>query len=210
MDTKKTLCTVGRHMKDANLVVACDGNISFRRPDGTIVITPSGMPKGELKPSQLLVLDAEGNVVKGSRKPSSETNMHLEIYKARPDVQAIMHAHPIVATAVTVAGLPFPSRIVTEGAMVLGDTVPVVPYEAPGSMELARACAEYAKKANVLLMERHGALALGKELHEALYRLETLEAVAKIYRASLAFSVNAHALAELSRKQEILNLLGEE
>lgn len=203
MDTKKKLCKIGEKMKEAGLVAACDGNISFRNPNGTIVITPSGLPKGELKPSQLLVMDISGKIIKGEGKPSSETPLHLEIYKARPDVNAIIHAHPIVATAVTVAGLTFPSTIVTEGAIVLGKSVPTVPYAAPGSTELGKACAEYAKKVNVFLMERHGATALGKDLKEALYRMETLEAVAKVYRASLAFAVNSRALQDISRSQEL-------
>lgn len=203
MDTKKKLCKIGEKMKEAGLVAACDGNISFRNPNGTIVITPSGLPKGELKPSQLLVMDISGKIIKGEGKPSSETPLHLEIYKARPDVNAIIHAHPIVATAVTVAGLTFPSTIVTEGAIVLGKSVPTVPYAAPGSDELGKVCAEYAKKVNVFLMERHGATALGKDLKEALYRMETLEAVAKVYRASLAFAVNSRALQDISRSQEL-------
>lgn len=203
MDTKKKLCKIGEKMKEAGLVAACDGNISFRNPNGTIVITPSGLPKGELKPSQLLVMDISGKVIKGEGKPSSETPLHLEIYKARPDVNAIIHAHPIVATAVTVAGLDFPSTLVTEGAIVLGKSVPTVPYAAPGSTELGKACADYARKVNVFLMERHGATALGTDLKEALYRMETLEAVAKVYRASLAFAVNSRALQDISRSQEL-------
>ena len=95
MDTKKKLCKIGEKMKEAGLVAACDGNISFRNPNGTIVITPSGLPKGELKPSQLLVMDINGKVIKGEGKPSSETPLHLEIYKARLDVNAIIHAHPM-------------------------------------------------------------------------------------------------------------------
>lgn len=203
MDRKKTLCNIGRKMKEAGLVAACDGNISFRRPDGTIVITPSGVPKGEVKPKDLLVIDKDGKLIKGNGKPSSETALHVEIYKARPDVQAIIHAHPIVATAVTVAGLPFPSNTITEGTLVLGPSVPTAPYAPPGSKELAMVCAEYAKNVNVFLMERHGAAALGTNLAEALYRMETLEAVAKVYRAALAFSVNHHTLEEISRTQNM-------
>ena len=108
-DTKKQLCRIGRKMKEGGLVVACDGNISYRRDDGLIVITPSGVPKGELRPSDLLVIDSKGQIVKGKGKASSETSLHLEIYKARPDVKAIVHCHPVTATAVSVAGLEFPS-----------------------------------------------------------------------------------------------------
>ena len=102
-DTKKQLCRIGRKMKEGGLVVACDGNISYRRDDGLIVITPSGVPKGELRPSDLLVIDSKGQIVKGKGKASSETSLHLEIYKARPDVKAIVHCHPVTATAVSVA-----------------------------------------------------------------------------------------------------------
>ena len=114
-------------MKDAGLVTACDGNISFRRDDGTVVITPSGVPKGELKPKHLLVVDLDGHVLEGTGKASSESALHLEIYRKREDVRAIIHAHPVTATALTVAGIPFRPDIVTEGALVLGP-VPTVAY----------------------------------------------------------------------------------
>jgi L-fuculose-phosphate aldolase len=144
LDTKKTLCRIGQKMKEAGLVAACDGNISFRRDDGTVVITPSGVPKGELKPKHLLVVDLDGHVLEGTGKASSESALHLEIYRKRNDVRAIIHAHPVTATALTVAGIPFRPDIVTEGALVLGP-VPTVPYAPPGSAELATACAEAAK-----------------------------------------------------------------
>ena len=140
-DTKKQLCRIGRKMKEGGLVVACDGNISYRRDDGLIVITPSGVPKGELRPSDLLVIDSKGQIVKGKGKASSETSLHLEIYKARPDVKAIVHCHPVTATAVSVAGLEFPSQIVTEGRDFLGPVV-TVPFAEPGSMDLAVKCAQ--------------------------------------------------------------------
>lgn len=175
-------------MKNGGLVAACDGNISYRRDDGFIVITPSGLPKGELRPRDLLVVDRDGTVVEGTGKPSSETALHLTIYRKREDVKAIIHAHPVTATALTVAGIPFASDIVTEGAMVLGE-VPTVPYAPPGSLALAEGCGAAAETASVFLMERHGAVTVGADLTEAFYRLDTLEAVAKMYRDSLIFSM---------------------
>ncbi len=174
-------------MKEAGLVTACDGNLSFRRDDGTIVITPSGVPKGELKPKHLLVVDLDGHVLEGTGKASSESALHLEIYRKREDVRAIIHTHPVTATALTVAGIPFRPDIVTEGALVLGP-VPTVAYAPPGSAELATACAEAAEGADVFLMERHGAATVGQDLEQAFYRLETLETVAKMYRDSLIFA----------------------
>ena len=174
-------------MKEAGLVTACDGNLSFRRDDGTVVITPSGVPKGELKPKHLLVVDLDGHVLEGTGKASSESALHLEIYRKREDVRAIIHAHPVTATALTVAGIPFRPDIVTEGTLVLGP-VPTVAYAPPGSTELATACAEAAEGADVFLMERHGAATVGQDLEQAFYRLETLETVAKMYRDSLIFA----------------------
>ncbi|MFR6642647.1 MAG: class II aldolase/adducin family protein, partial [Megasphaera sp.] len=90
MDTKKTLCAIGKAMKKGGLVAACDGNISYRRDDGLIVITPSGLPKGELHPKDLLLVNLDGIVVEGTGKPSSETALHLMIYRKRQDVHAII------------------------------------------------------------------------------------------------------------------------
>ena len=185
-DTKKQLCCIGRKMKEGGLVVACDGNISYRRDDGLIVITPSGVPKGELRPSDLLLIDMQGHIVKGKGKASSETSLHLEIYKARPDVKAIVHCHPVTATAVSVAGLEFPSQVVTEGRDFLGPVI-TVPFAEPGSMDLAVKCAQGLKKVNVILMASHGACAVGTNLNQAFYRMETLESVAKIYRNAMTF-----------------------
>lgn len=191
-DTKKQLCRIGRKMMERGLVVACDGNISYRREDGNIVITPSGVPKGELKPADLLLLDPAGRLLKGKGKASSETNLHLQIYKARPDVKAIVHCHPVTATAVSVAGLKFPSNVVTEGRDFLGPVV-TAPFAEPGSMELAVACAQGLAKVNVILMASHGACAVGTDLNQAFYRMETLESVAKIYRNALIFQMAREA-----------------
>ena len=188
LDNKKTLCAIGKAMKKGGLVAACDGNISYRRDDGLIVITPSGLRKGELHPKDLLVVNLDGTVFEGMGKPSSETALQRNIYRKRQDVHAIIHAHPVTATALTVAGIPFAADIVTEGAMVLGE-VPTVPYAPPGSLELAEGCGAAAETASVFLMERHGAVTLGTDLKEAFYRLDTLEAVAKMYRDSLIFSL---------------------
>jgi L-fuculose-phosphate aldolase len=205
MDTRKILRRIGKEMKDAGLVAACDGNLSFRREDGSIVITPSGVPKGLLTSSQLIVLSPDGDVLKGNGKPSSETNLHLLVYKNRPDVNAIIHAHPTVATAFSVTGLPFPSDIVTEGKMVLGK-VPTVGYAGPGSMDLAMACAGALKKANVILMESHGATTVGKNLDEAFFRMETLEKVATIYRDSLTFASAYRLTRQLDCLHDITSL----
>ena len=187
MKRKKELCCIGKKMKEVSLVAACDGNISYRRADGTIIITPSGVPKGEIKKKDLLHVTAAGTLIEGNGKPSSEMALHIQIYKNRPDVNAIVHAHPVTATAVSIAGIPFPDHVVTEADLVLGH-VPTIPYAAPGTSELAYAAAEVMAQANVALLARHGAVAVGDSLRQAFYRMETLETVAKMYREALIFS----------------------
>lgn len=194
-DTKKQLCYIGRRMKEGGLIAACDGNMSYRRDDGTVVITPSGVPKGELKPSDLLIMDMDGNILKGKGKASTETNLHLQVYKLRPDVKAIVHCHPITATAVSVAGLEFPSRVVTEGRDYLGP-VTTVPFAEPGSLKLANDCAKALQKVNAIIMTSHGACTVGNDLHQAFNRMETLEAVAKMYRDALIFHLGNASLRE--------------
>lgn len=201
MDTKELLCKVGLKMSQTKLVVACDGNISYRQADGTIIITPSGVPKGELKENMLVNINLEGKVLNGNQVPSSEMNMHMSIYKTRPDVQAIVHAHPIVATALTVANLSFPNDIVTEGRDFLGP-VTTVSYGTPASLQLAEKCAAAISSVNAILMDNHGAVAVGKSLSEALYRMETLEAVATIYRDALLMKSAVGAALELNRLKE--------
>lgn len=202
MDTKKEICYIGKKITKAGLVTACDGNISVRCADGSILITPSQKPKGEVRKKDILRVSLTGHVLEGNGKPSSETSMHIQIYSKRPDVKAIVHAHPITATALSVAAIPFPSDLVTEGELILGH-VPTIPYALPGSMELATAAAVSMLQANVGLLERHGAIALGESLTEALYRMETLETVAKMYRDALLFASLREDEAPHSEEKEI-------
>ncbi|HUM28002.1 MAG TPA: class II aldolase/adducin family protein, partial [Anaerolineales bacterium] len=113
----------GRIAYERHLVTSNDGNISARMLDGNILITPSGISKGRLNPDDMLVVDLEGKVISSrpDRKPSSETPMHLEVYKQRPDVRGVLHAHPIYATTLTVSGLQFPVDVLPEVLLTLGD-----------------------------------------------------------------------------------------
>jgi L-fuculose-phosphate aldolase len=142
-------------------------------------VTPSGLPKGRLEPRDLVVVSEEGGFLRGTRRPSSELRMHVAAYAARPDVGALVHAHPVSAVALTVAGLPPPNDVMPEASVVLGEVV-VAPFAAPGTDEVPRVLGPLLARHDVILLERHGALALGRTLGEALDRMETLERVARV------------------------------
>ncbi|HNA53065.1 MAG TPA: class II aldolase/adducin family protein [Anaerolineales bacterium] len=172
----------GRIAYERHLVTSNDGNISARMLDGNILITPSGISKGRLNPDDMLVVDLEGKVLSSrpDRKPSSETPMHLEVYKQRPDVRGVLHAHPIYATTLTVSGLQFPVDVLPEVLLTLGD-VPITAYATPSSHEDAEVIRPFVKTHNAMLLCQHGSLTYGKHLDEALIHLERIEHVSEIY-----------------------------
>jgi len=131
-------------------------------------------------------VDVNGEVVSGRLRPSTELRMHLAAYQARPDIAAAVHAHPITAVAITVAGVPWPGDLVPEAAVTLGP-VAVTRFAAPGTAELPEVMAPFMADHDVLLLERHGALCFGGTVAEAVDRMETLERVARIALAARAF-----------------------
>jgi len=172
----------GRIAYERQLMTSNDGNLSVRMQDGNILITPSGISKGRMRTDDLLVVDIEGNMVSqnNARRASSETAMHLEVYRQRQDVRAVVHAHPIFATSLTVAGLEFPSDVLPEVLLTLGD-VPITDYATPSSHEDALAVRPLVKDHQAILLAQHGSLTYGKNLDEALIHLERIEHVSQIY-----------------------------
>ena len=172
----------GRISYERHLMTSNDGNISVRMDDGLILITPSGISKGRLNTDDLIVVDLEGCIIsaKADRRPSSETPMHLEVYKQREDVRAVVHAHPIFATTLTVSGLEFPVDLLPEVLLTLGN-VPITTYATPSSHEDAVVIRPFVKEHNALLLCQHGSLTYGKNLDEALIHLERIEHVSEIY-----------------------------
>jgi L-fuculose-phosphate aldolase len=183
---RHALCAAGRRLLELELIGAGEGNLSARRADGTFLVTPSGVGKGHLQPGDLLVVDAGGQVVSGHGRPSTELAMHLGAYAARPEIAAAVHAHPLTAVALTVAGLPWPGDLVPEAAVTLG-VVAVAPFAVPGTAEVPASLAPLLPHHDVLLLARHGALCLGGTVHEAMDRMETLERVARIALQARAF-----------------------
>ena len=181
-DLRLAILECGRICYDRHLTTANDGNISVRVGDDRVLITPSGISKGRMEADDLLLVDLAGNVIssKAGRKPSSETPMHLEVYKQRRDARAVIHAHPIFATTLTVAGFEFPNDVLPEVLLTLGD-VPVTAYATPSSHEDADAIRPFIQNHNALLLFQHGSLTVGKDLDEALINLERVEHVAEVF-----------------------------
>ena len=179
-DLREELCRVCRLLYDRGYVAGHDGNLSCRQKDGSLLVTPSGVSKGRLEPEMLVVCDLEGNVLEGDRHPSSETPMHLEVYRQRPDVGAVVHAHPVMATAFAVCRKGLEEPFLIETISGLG-VVPVAPYALPSTREVPESIRPFVQDHNAVLLANHGALTWGKDLWAAFDRMETLEHTAKIY-----------------------------
>lgn len=177
------ICTVGRRMYERVLIVATEGNLSVRLHDDSILTTPAGLCKGTLVPSDLVVTDLESRQLSGSRRFSSELGMHLLIYRVRPDVKAICHAHPPIATGFAAAGRSLDRGRLTEQIDGI-QRVPLVPYATPGTPELSSAIEPFALHDDVLLLANHGAVSYGPDLATAYMRMEIIENLAKIILAA--------------------------
>jgi L-fuculose-phosphate aldolase len=173
------MAQVGRLLYTKNLIAASDGNLSQRLSAETIVVTGSGTHKGFLSADDLVLTSLQGTHLFGQRAVTSESAMHLRVYSLREDVDAVIHAHPPYATALTLAGLTLEVPILPELVMAFGG-IPTAPYTTPGSPENAEAITPFIRQTDVLLLERHGALTVGKTLREAFFKMEKLEHAAEI------------------------------
>lgn len=178
-EAKKLICEIGKRMYDRNFVAANDGNISVKVSSNAIWCTPTGVSKGFMTPDMLVKLDLNGKVLSGKYKPSSEVKMHLRVYKENPEANAVVHAHPLVATSFAIAGINLDKAVLPEAVVLLGN-VPVAPYATPGSQEVPDSIAPYCKDYNAVLLANHGALTWGGDLIEAYHRMESLEHYATI------------------------------
>ena len=160
-------------------VASTDGNVSVRLSDGTIMCTPTRCNKGFVKPTDLVVINAKGDKVRGERKQSSEMAMHLLIYEMRPDIQAVVHAHPACATAFAAAGIPLNKALISEVVLAVG-CIPLAEYGTPGTAELSDELRPYIGGFDALLMANHGVVTYGKTLEDAFNLMDTVEHFAKI------------------------------
>ena len=179
--TAADIVEVGRRLWTRGYVASNDGNISVRVDNERLVMTPASVSKGFMTPDMMVVTDLEGRLLSGApgRKPSSEIQMHLVVYRERPDVGAVVHAHPPLSTGFAVAGIPLDRAVLAEVVTTLG-SIPIAEYGTPSTQELADAVAPYVRMHDGLLLANHGALALGKDLFGAYYKMETIEHFARI------------------------------
>ena len=170
---------VGRRLYARGYTASNDGNISVRLDAGRLLMTPTGVCKGFMTPEMMCITDLDGTKLSGDRDPSSEIQMHLEAYRQRGDVQAVVHAHPPIATGFAVAGIPLDRAVLAEVVTTLG-SVPIAAYATPSTKELPEAVRQYVQAHDGMLLANHGALTLGKDLFSAYYKMETIEHFAKI------------------------------
>jgi len=189
---KQEICEVGHHLYDHGFVAANDGNISVKVSDNEYYCTPTGVSKGALTPDMIIKIDGNGNKLDGNLNPSSEIKMHLRVYRERPDVFAVVHAHPPVATAFTVAGIPLDRYILPESVLTIGD-VPTCEYGTPSTMEIPDSLMPYIQEHDAFMLKNHGALTVGVNLNRAFFTMEEVEFNAKILKYAL----------ELGRVEEI-------
>jgi L-fuculose-phosphate aldolase len=186
MDTERLLrqemVQVCRMLHRKNYLAATDGNVSVRLGD-RVLVTPSGINKGLMEADQVITVDLEGRVVRGEGQPTSEIRMHLLAYKLRPDVGAVVHAHLPYATACTLAGISLLEPILPEVVITLGG-IPTAPYATPGSAEVPEAVRGFLQEFDAILLSRHGAMTVGRDVMDAYNKMEKLEHTARVVLAA--------------------------
>lgn len=176
---KKQIIEIGKRLAEQGMIAGSDGNISVRLDANRVLITPSGRPKGRLAENELAVTDLDGRQIEGALPLSSESPMHLFVYKNRPEITACIHSHAPYATAGAVSGLGLPNDILPEVVVFVGD-IPLTDYAATGTDEVPAALEPYISDCNAFLLKNHGLLTIGRTLEEAYNRHETVEHYARI------------------------------
>lgn len=182
MDEKlrQEICEICHLLYERGYVVSNDGNVSARTERGTVLITPSGVGKGRMTPDMLVETDLDGTILSGDRHPSSESKMHWMVYRERPDVMAVVHAHPPLSTAFAICRRPLKERYLAEMVVGLGE-VPVTEFAMLSTEEIPNSVKPFVQDHSAVLLANHGALTWGPSLLSAFDRMETVEQTAKVY-----------------------------
>ena len=195
-EIKKEICEVGHKLWTKGFVAANDGNISVKVNDHEYYCTPTGVSKGDLTPDMIIKVDENGKKLEGKLNPSSEIKMHMRVYRERPDVTAVVHAHPPVATAFTVADIDLDQYILPEAVLTIGN-VPTCDYGTPSTMEIPDSLDPYLQNHDAFLLRNHGALTVGCNLTKAFFVMEEVEFNALICK----YAMDLGAVHEISSDQ---------
>lgn len=180
-EIKEQICQIGKRIYDKGMVASNDGNISVKLNDNEFLCTPTGVSKGFMTPDYICKVDANGKVIQANEgfKPSSEIKMHMRVYKERPDVNSVVHAHPMYATAFAIAGIPLTQPIMPEAIISLG-YVPIAEYGTPSTEEIPDAISKYLQHFDAVLLANHGALSFSDSLLNAYHKMESVEFYAQL------------------------------
>ena len=215
-ELRREMVRVGRLIWEQGLVAATDGNLSARIGRDRLLVTPSGVSKGFYAAEDLVVMGLDGSPVSTHRgrgqRPSSEIAMHLEVYRQRPDVEAVIHAHPPLATAFSIAGVSLARCVIPEVIVALGG-IPTTEYATPGTAEVPESIRQAVRDYDAVIMPHHGSITVGRTLWEAYLRLEKVEHTAKITLAAQQLgqvrTLTPEAVAKLTEKRrELLQTQG--
>ena len=210
-EIKKEICEVGHKLWAKGFVAANDGNISVKISENEYYCTPTGVSKGDLTPDMIIKVDKDGKKLEGKLNPSSEIKMHMRVYRERPDVTAVVHAHPPVATAFTVADIDLDQYILPEAVLTIGN-VPTCDYGTPSTMEIPDSLDPYLHNHDAFLLRNHGALTVGCNLTKAFFVMEEVEFNARICKYAMELgAVHEIPNAELKKLMDLrkkMNLPG--
>lgn len=208
---KQDIVEVGRRIYLQGFVASNDGNISVRLNENEVLTTPTGVSKGFMTPDMIIKVNMKGEVLAGKMKPSSELKMHLDVYQNRPDVRAVVHAHPPTATGFAVAGIPLDRYVLPEIIISLG-TIPIAPYGTPSTEEIPLAVRDYLQDHDAFLLANHGALTVGSDAFAAYYKMESMEIFAKISLTARLLGnereLNSQQVGKLMEVREKLGVTG--
>ena len=180
---REEMIRIGRLTYESRYLVSLDGNLSALLPNGDVLCTRAGCHKGFLTDEDLVVIDRAGKMKRGTGRPTSEIWMHLACYDERPDIKAVVHTHPPISIAFTIAGVSMARCVLPEVVLTLG-SIPTVEYETTGTLALADKVRPFIKRHDAILMDTHGAICVGKSLFGAFCSLETMEHTAFITKTA--------------------------
>lgn len=200
MSTREELVYYCHAVYERGFVAAFDGNLSVRLSNGNILITPSAVPKGEIKSSDLIEIDLEGKVVKGIKKPSTESKLHTFIYKRREDINSVIHCHPVFTSVLSITKRKIDFAVFPEVILTLGK-IALCNYATPSTKEVTDSLLPYINYAWIYILKNHGAVTTGLNLRDAFYKMEKLEHFSKIISHALQigniFNLNKNQLYKL-------------